>query len=114
MHKKITSWVGGKEIGVAYTDKPVTPWGGMVLFSGLARQVGLEKALREALPFQLSSPNATDPVEVVLAFLAGMLAGSRRLAQIERLRWEEGVRRILGLERFVSDATLYERGQVLQ
>jgi len=32
--------------------------------------------------------------------------GSRRLAHVERLRWDEGLRRILGLKRFVSDTTL--------
>lgn len=106
MLKKITSLLGGKEIGIEYTDKPVTPWGGLVLFSGLARQVGLEKALREAMPFELTSPNATEPVDMVLAFMAGVLAGSRRLSQIERLRWDEGVRQILGVKRFVSDTTL--------
>jgi hypothetical protein len=98
--------MGEQEILVRYTDKPVTPWGGLVLFSGLARRVGLEEALREAFPFRLTSPNATDPVEVALAFMAGVLVGSRRLAQIERLRWDEGARRILGLKRFVSDTTL--------
>lgn len=103
---KITSLKGNKEIGLTYTDKPITPWGGMVLFSGLAQQIGLEKALREALPFKLTSPNATDPVEIVLAFMAGVLAGSRRLSHIERLRWDEGVKQILGVKRFVSDTTL--------
>lgn len=106
MSHKITTLLGDQEIGVSFTDKPVTPWGGLILFSGLARQAGLEQALREALPFKPTSPNATDPVEVVLAFMAGVLAGSRRLAHIERLRWDEGVRQILGLHRFVSDTTL--------
>ena len=101
-----TSLLGGKEIGITFTDKPVTPWGGLVLFSGLARKIGLAEALRSALPFQLTSPNATDPVEIVLAFMAGVLAGSRRLAHIERLRWDKGVKGILGLERFVSSSTL--------
>src|SRR3989338_2948263 len=106
MQHEATSLVGDEEIGITFTDKAVTPWGGMVLFSGLARQVGLEAALRKALPFELTSPNATDPVEVVLAFMAGVLVGSRRLAHIERLRWDEGVQKILGLKRFVSDTTL--------
>ena len=106
MQYKATSLLGTKEIDITFTDKAVTPWGGMVLFSGLARQVGLEAALRKALPFNLTSPNATDPVEVVLAFMAGVLVGSRRLAHIERLRWDEGVRQMLGLKRFVSDTTL--------
>lgn len=106
MDHKITSLLSQKEIEIQWTDKPVTPWGGLTLFSGLAQQVGLVPVLRETLPFQLSSPNATDPVEVALAFMAGVLAGSRRFAHIERLRWDEGVRQILGVRRFVSDTTL--------
>lgn len=106
MNPQITSLLPQKEIKIEWTDKPVTPWGGLALFSGLAQQVGLVAALREALPFHLTSPNATDPVEVVLAFMAGVLAGSRRLAHIERLRWDEGVKRLLGIRRFASDTTL--------
>ena len=106
MGYQATSLLAGKKIGIEFTDKPVTPWGGFVLFSGLAQEVDLEGALREALPFHLTSPNATDPVEIMLAFIAGVLAGSRRLAHIERLRWDPGVKEILGLDRFVSDTTL--------
>ena len=106
MAYKTTSLLGSEQIGITFTDKAVTPWGGLTLFSGLARQIGLEQALRAALPFQLTSPNATDPVDIVLAFMAGVLVGSRRLAHIERLRWDHGVRKILGLKRFVSDTTL--------
>lgn len=106
MPTKITSLLSQKEIEIKFTDKPVTPWGGMALFSGVAQQVGLISALREALPFRLTSPNATDPVEIVLAFMAGVLAGSRRLAHIERLRWDEALKKIIGINRFVSDTTL--------
>jgi hypothetical protein len=106
VNQQITSLLTQKEIEIQWTDKPVTPWGGMTLFSGVAQQVGLASALRDALPFRLTSPNATDPVAVVLAFMAGVLAGSRRLAHIERLRWDEGIKTIFGIERFVSDTTL--------
>lgn len=105
MSYQITSLLSQKEIEIGWTDKPVTPWAGMSLFSGLCRQIGLVSVLRKALPFRLSSPNATDPVAIVLAFMAGVLAGSRRLTHIERLRWDEGLKRILGIERFVSDTT---------
>jgi hypothetical protein len=106
MQYEATSLLGGEGMGITFTEKPVTPWGGLVLFSGLCRQIGFEAALRDALPFKLTSPNATDLVEIVLAFMAGVLTGSRRLAHVERLRWDEGVRKILGLDRFVSDTTL--------
>lgn len=106
MQHEATSLVGNEEIGITFTEKAITPWGGLVLFSGLAKQIGLEDALRKALPFNPTSPNATDPVEIILAFMAGVLVGSRRLAHIERLRWDEGVRTILGVKRFVSDTTM--------
>jgi hypothetical protein len=106
VRQNITSLLSKKEMRVEWTDKPVTAWGGLALWSGLAQQVGLVGALRQALPFQLTSPNATDPVAVVLAFMAGILTGSRRLAHIERLRGDAGVKEILGIPRIVSDTTL--------
>jgi len=39
MQHEATSLVGNEEIGITFTDKAVTPWGGLVLFSGLARQI---------------------------------------------------------------------------
>ena len=47
MQSKITSLLTQKEIEIQWTDKPVTPWGGMMLFSGVAQQVGLVSALRK-------------------------------------------------------------------
>lgn len=106
MQHEAASMVGDEEIGITFTEKAITPRGGLVLFGGLAKQIGLEDALRKALPFNPTSPNATDSVEIILAFMAGVLVGSRRLAHIERLRWDEGVRTILGVKRFVSDTTM--------
>lgn len=105
MPGKFTPLLGQKEVLLTFTDKPVTPWGGLVLFAEFAREQGLEGALRQAMPFELTSPNATDPVEVVVAFWAGVLTGSRRFSHLERLRQDQVVHRILGLKRYVSDAT---------
>jgi len=60
MRHQATSLLGNEGIGITFTDKAITPWGGLVIFSGLARQIGLEAVLRQALPFKLTSPNATD------------------------------------------------------
>jgi len=38
-----TSLLGSEEMGITFTDKAVTPWGGLVLFSGLANQAGLRR-----------------------------------------------------------------------
>lgn len=101
-----TSLLGRREIAIQFTDKPVTPWGGLTLLAGMGQQIGLEAALRTALPFKMTSPNATDPVDIAVGFMAGVLTGARRLTHIERLRWDEGLKRILGVKRCVSDTTL--------
>lgn len=101
-----TTLLDRKEISLTFTDKPVTPWGGLAVFAQFAERLGLPEALRKAVPFTLTSPNATDPVEVLVAFLSGVLVGSRRFSHIERLRQDEVVRTMLGMERFASDTTL--------
>ncbi len=45
MAYKAASLLGGKEIAIRFTDKPVTPWGGLMLVTELAREIGLEQAL---------------------------------------------------------------------
>ena len=119
MEYQATSLLGSKKIEITFTDKPVTAWGGLTLFVDLARQIGLEHALREALPFKLTSPNATDPVEIVLAFMAGVLTapaiGTRRA-----FRWDKGVRKFWGssascqTQRWVGSLRRFTEGIVTQ
>jgi len=105
MQIKTTALLTDDEITLTFTDKPVTPWGGMVLFAKLAKELGLARALRESLPFTLTSPNATDPVDIIVAFMSGVLTGSRRFSHLDRLRHEKALHFILGLRRFVTDST---------
>ncbi len=97
---------GSKAIGITFTDKPVTAFGGLAAFVAFAERIGLGPELAEVLPFVLTSPNATPPHQVVLAFLAGVLAGVRRFAQLAVLQADVPVRTLFGLRRFPSTATL--------
>src|SRR5256885_10412071 len=67
---------------------------------------GVRRVLEGALPDGRTSPNQIPVVDLVLAFLAGVLTGSRRFAHVERLRSDEVVRTILGLARTPSAMTL--------
>jgi len=78
MQAQVTPLDGSKAIGVTFTDKPVTAFGGLALFVAFAERMGLGPKPAAVLPFVLTSPNATPPDQIVLAFLAGVLAGSRR------------------------------------
>lgn len=105
MRAQVTPLDGSKAIEITFTEKPVTAYGGLALFVAFAERIGLAPKLAEALPFVLTSPNATPPHHIVLAFLAGVLAGARRFAQLAVLRVDTPVRQLFGLRRFPSTAT---------
>jgi hypothetical protein len=105
MQAELTPMGGQKAIGITFTDKPVTAFGGLGLFVTFAERLGLAQALEAALPFPVTSPNATPPHQILLAFFAGVLAGARRFAQLAVLRADEPVRQLFGLRRFPSTAT---------
>jgi len=105
MQAELTPLNGQKAIGITFTDKPVTAWGGLALFVAFAERIGLAAQLREALPFAVTSPNATPPAHILLAFYAGVLAGARRFAQLAILQVDEPVRQLFGLRRYPSTAT---------
>jgi len=105
MQAELTSMGGEKAIGITFTDKPVTAFGGLALFVAFAERIGLATTLQAALPFTVTSPNATPPHQILLAFFAGVLAGARRFAQLAVLRADEPVRQLFGLRRFPSTAT---------
>ena len=67
MQAQVTPLDGAKAIGITFTDKPVTAFGGLALFVAFAHRIGLTTKLAEALPFVLTSPNATPPHHIVLA-----------------------------------------------
>ncbi len=105
MQTELTPMDGQKAIGITFTDKPVTAFGGLALFVAFAERLGLAKTLAATLPFTVTSPNATPPHQILLAFFAGVLAGARRFAQLAVLRADEPIRQLFGLRRFPSTAT---------
>ncbi len=105
MQAQVTPLDGSKAIGITFTDKPVTAFGGLALFVAFAQRIGLAAKLAEVLPFVLTSPNATPPHQIVLAFLTGVLAGERRFAQLAVLQ-DVPIRQLFGLHRFPSTATV--------
>ena len=106
VHWKITSLLGGKKVELRETSRAVTPFGGLVVFFEFLRQVGYVEAVRQHLPFRLTSPNAIDPVETFTAFLCSVVAGARRFAHTSWLRADRALHELLGITRFPSDDTI--------
>ena len=80
-----SSVFGGAATSLAlrYTGKPVSGWGGLVAVMRYLERRGVRRVLEGALPDGRTSPNQIPVVDLVLAFLAGVLTGSRRFARDE-------------------------------
>ncbi|MDD5210617.1 MAG: IS1380 family transposase [Elusimicrobiales bacterium] len=106
MSDQTTTLQTQKPIALTFTDKPITAWGGMALLAGYAARINLPEALDRHLSFELTSPNAIRPTDIILAFVGGVLTGARRFAHIEALRHDEVLGELLGIRRFPSDVTI--------
>jgi hypothetical protein len=95
-----------ERIEVAYTDKPVSGWGGLVAVVRYFDRKGLRPLLTRALPDGRTSPNQIPVVDIVLALFAAVLTGGRRFAHVERLRGDRVVQTVLGIARMPSAMTL--------
>ncbi len=98
--------IRGGEVGVEYTNKPLSGWGGLVLFFEFAARVGVFEALEKILPDKKESPNRISSVDIVKALMATVLTGGNRFAHVERMRGDEVIRVAMDAERVGSADTL--------
>jgi len=106
------------QIEIEFTDKPITPFGGMALLMRFFDKLKLKRLLGHALPDERTSPNATAVIDIALSFLTAVLFGATRFAHVERIRNDWALNEILGIKRIPSASTLtryfnaFTQGQV--
>lgn len=106
MHAENSGISPSERLEIAYTDKPVSGWGGLVAMVRFFDRLGVRALLARALPDGRTSPNQIPVVDMVLSLFAMVLSGGRRFAHVERLRADEVVRTLLGVARMPSAMTL--------
>ena len=106
MRVKNTRFGPAEQLEVAYTDKPVSGWGGLVALIRYLERQGLRELLGQALPDGRSSPNQIPVVDMALALLTSVLTGGKRFAHVERIRTDEVIQTMLGIKRMPSPMTL--------
>jgi hypothetical protein len=100
------SAVGGAEIQLGITRKPITAWGGLAVFAAFCETVGLRGVLDRALEgLERTSPNALPASDHLLAFMVGVLTGASRFLHLERLRADTPLREMFGIKRFCAPST---------
>ena len=80
MHREITAIFGEKKVFLRQTNRAVTPFGGLSVFSEHLQKIGYAKEISKYMPICYKSPNSIDPSQTLTAFLISVLAGARRFA----------------------------------
>lgn len=95
-----------RQLLLASTAKPVTPFGGLVSLVEFFHTLKLGETLRRLMPFAYTSPNAILPEQTLLALVLSIIAGARRLAHTDWLRADRALHAMLGIERFPGTDTV--------
>jgi hypothetical protein len=96
----------GRQAVLRETTRAVTPFGGLVVLLELVRKLGVVAAVRERLPFQYCSNNASHPEHILLAFWLAVAAGARRFSHLQMLRADRALQALCGVRSFPTDDTV--------
>ena len=97
---------GQQTIKITTTEQKLSVHAGQTAFWGFAYVRKVRTLLAGLLPHRPTSPNALPPVEIALGFVAGVLAGATRLAQVAWLRGDAVLPAVMEIRRLPSQPTL--------
>ena len=85
-----------------FTDREITPWGGISLMQRMLEHVGLEAALRQCgLPLP-GSNRGYSPIQLVTQFLLNIWCGGNRFEHAEAVRHDTVLQRLFGFARMAN------------
>jgi hypothetical protein len=97
------------ELKIAFTDKEITPWGGMVLLKNMLDQIGLGEVVNSCS--DLPGPGSNRgycSLTIIEAFLVSVWCGANRFLHTEVTRHDRALTQIFGWERAPGNDT-YKR-----
>lgn len=82
------------ELRIEYTDKEITPWGGLIFLKKLFEKTGMAEFL-ESLPLPKQGSNrGYNPVQLLTSFFVSVWCGAARFEHLEVTRQDEVVRKL--------------------
>ncbi len=109
-HKTIPSSfrpvLGSKPVQIRSTPKAIIPFGGLIGPVEFFNRIGLAPKLSETMPLSLRSPNAIPPAHTVMALMISVIAGAKRFAHADWLRFDNDLHAMLGSGRFPGSDTV--------
>lgn len=88
-----------------YSDKPVTPWGGMVQMKELIDRSGIRRKLSEIGLPQSKRNNSVPAIDIIEAFWVSVWIGAFRFSHTVIVRVDETLKKIFGWHRVASTST---------
>jgi hypothetical protein len=97
------------DFDISYTDKEITPWGGMVFLRQMLDKIGFREAIRgqEDLP-RPGSNRGYDPATIIEGFITSIWCGANRFLHTEITRHDLALSKIFGWKRTPGQDT-YKR-----
>ena len=90
------------DLKLAFTDKEITPWSGIVFMKKLLDRTGiLSRLAGPDLPGQASN-RGYDPIQLITCFMVSIWCGANRFEHLEVSRFDQVLRRIFGYKRMAG------------
>lgn len=94
-----------KTIQIGFTEQKLSPYAGLATFASFLHWHKLKGLLEGLLWSRPASNNALEPADTALGFIAGILAGAKKLTQAAHLRRDVLLPSLLTIRRVASQST---------
>lgn len=84
------------DIKIEFTDKEITPWGGIVLLKRMLDKIGFKDFLSNIDLPQPGSNRGYSPLQIVTSFIVSVWCGANRFSHTEVTRQDEVIKNIFG------------------
>ena len=98
-------------LNIKYTDKQISPWGGIRFVEETYRKSGLRDYFRKeckVLP-EVGSNRGYDPVDLIEGFMISTILGATRLSHSGLLRHDEVIQKIFGWKKGMASQSTFSR-----
>jgi hypothetical protein len=84
---------------IEFTDKEITPWGGLALMKQMLEKAGIKEILKEIPLPEQGSNRGYDPLQLIIMFWISVWCGASRFEHLEVSRQDEVIRQLYGWNR---------------
>jgi len=88
-----------RDLELGFSDKNITPWGGMVLMKKMLDHFGFIKNLEQAPLPQPGSNRGYSPVQLIQQFMISIWCGANRYEHYEVTRYDNILKKIFGFKK---------------